>query len=67
MATSAKESTLKILKNFCIEEEGLGMIKEAIAKALVPVTIITFMGICALAPLYVTLGFMTRQMTESKR
>ena len=38
--------------------------REALAKALVPVTIITFCGICALAPLYVTLGLMTRQMNE---
>ena len=43
------------------------MIKEAIAKALVPVTIITFAGICALAPLYVTMSLMTRQMQESNR
>jgi len=42
------------------------MIKEAFLKALMPVTIITFCGICALAPLYVTMGIMTRQMTESK-
>jgi len=42
------------------------MIKEAFLKALMPVTIITFAGICALAPLYVTMGMMTRQMTESK-
>jgi len=40
------------------------MIREAFLKALVPVTIITFCGICALAPLYVTLGMMTRQMQE---
>ena len=40
------------------------MIKEAFLKALVPVTIITFTGIMALAPLYVTLGIMTRQITE---
>ena len=38
--------------------------REALAKALVPVTIITFCGICALAPLYVTLGLMTRQINE---
>jgi len=43
------------------------MIKEAFAKALVPVTIITFAGICALAPLYVTMSLMTRQMQESNR
>ena len=36
--------------------------KEAFAKALVPVTIITFAGICALAPLYVTMSLMTRQI-----
>jgi len=40
------------------------MIKEAFLKALMPVTIITFAGICALAPLYVTMGLMTRQMHE---
>jgi len=38
------------------------MFKEAFLKALVPVTIITFCGICALAPLYVTLGMMSRQL-----
>tara|TARA_R100000655_G_scaffold7848_2_gene20887 strand:+ start:3758 stop:3886 length:129 start_codon:yes stop_codon:yes gene_type:complete len=41
--------------------------REAFAKALVPVTIITFVGIMALAPLYLTMSLMTRQMTESKR
>ena len=40
------------------------MIREAFLKALVPVTIITFCGICALAPLYLTLGVMTKQMQE---
>ena len=39
------------------------MIKEAFLKALMPVTIITFAGIMALAPLYVTLGVMQRHMT----
>jgi len=38
--------------------------REALARALVPVTIITFAGICALAPLYVTMGIMTRQMQD---
>ena len=38
--------------------------KEAFAKALVPVTIITFAGICALAPLYLTMSLMTRQIHE---
>ena len=40
------------------------MIQEAFLKALIPVTIITFCGICALAPLYITLGVMTKQMQE---
>ena len=40
------------------------MIKEAFLKALVPVTIITFMSICAIAPLYVTMSLMTRQMQD---
>tara|TARA_Y100000591_G_scaffold333305_1_gene375551 strand:- start:8184 stop:8312 length:129 start_codon:yes stop_codon:yes gene_type:complete len=35
--------------------------REAFARALVPVTIITFVGIMALAPLYVTMSMMTRQ------
>ena len=38
------------------------MIREAFLKALVPVTIITFTGIVALAPLLVTLGVLNRQM-----
>jgi len=38
--------------------------REAFAKALVPVTIITFVGIMALAPLYVITGFMTKQFHE---
>ena len=41
------------------------MLREAFLKALMPVTIITFCGICALAPLYVTLGVMTKQMQET--
>ena len=41
------------------------MIKETFLKALVPVTIITFAGICALAPLYLTLGIMTRQIEKT--
>jgi len=40
------------------------MIKEAFLKALVPVTIITFMAICAIAPLYVTMSLISRQMQE---
>ena len=42
------------------------MFKDAFLKALVPVTIITFTGIMALAPLYVTLGVVTRQMNSGK-
>jgi len=38
--------------------------REAFAKALVPVTIITFVAIMALAPLYVTMSLMTRQMEK---
>ena len=45
-------------------DEILFNMRDAFAKALVPVTIITFTGIMALAPLYVTLGIMTRQITE---
>ncbi len=42
------------------------MLKEAFIKALVPVTIITFMALCAIAPLYVTMGMMTRQLNQDK-
>ena len=45
-------------------DEILFNMRDAFVKALIPVTIITFCGICALAPLYLTLGIMTRQMTE---
>ena len=45
-------------------DEILFNMRDAFAKALVPVTIITFTGIMALAPLYITLGIMTRQLTE---
>ena len=41
------------------------MFRDAFLKALMPVTIITFCAICALAPLYVTLGVMTKQMQET--
>tara|TARA_A100000171_G_C2113528_1_gene136423 strand:+ start:219 stop:350 length:132 start_codon:yes stop_codon:yes gene_type:complete len=40
------------------------MIKEAFLKALVPCTIITFMALCAIAPLYLTMGIMTKQLNE---
>ncbi len=43
------------------------MLKDAFLKALVPVTIITFTGIMALAPLYVTLGVMTKQVNKVNR
>jgi hypothetical protein len=42
------------------------MIKELLIKALVPVTIITFIALCAIAPLYVTMGMMTRQLNQDK-
>jgi hypothetical protein len=42
------------------------MLKEAFIKALVPVTIITFMALCAIAPLYVTMSFITRQLNQEK-
>jgi len=42
------------------------MFKDAMLKALVPITIITFTGIMALAPLYLTLGVITRQVQSSK-
>ena len=55
-----------LIKNDKIDrtDEILFNMRDAFAKALVPVTIITFTGIMALAPLYITLGIMTRQMTE---
>lgn len=40
--------------------------KEALLKALVPVTIITFTAIMALAPLYVTMSLMTRQIQNGR-
>tara|TARA_R100001086_G_scaffold227067_1_gene146014 strand:- start:84 stop:209 length:126 start_codon:yes stop_codon:yes gene_type:complete len=40
--------------------------KSIFARALVPVTIITFCGICALGPLYVTLGMMQRQIINNQ-
>jgi|TARA_Y100000114_G_C11674486_1_gene285457 hypothetical protein len=38
--------------------------RSAFARALIPVTIITFCGLCALAPLYLTVGIITKQMQE---
>ena len=43
-------------------EEILLSMRDAFAKALVPVTMITFIAIMALCPLYITMGFITRQM-----
>ena len=40
--------------------------KEALLKALVPVTIITFTAIMALAPLYVTMSLLTRQIQNAR-
>lgn len=59
-ATIKNEIILKILAIFW-------NMKEVLAKALVPVTIITFMAVCALAPLYVTLGIMTRVNVSGKK
>ena len=42
------------------------MMKEALLKALVPVTIITYTAIMALAPLYVTMSLMTRQIQNAR-
>ena len=42
------------------------MLKDAFLKALIPFTIITFTGIMALAPLYVTLGVMTKQINKTQ-
>ena len=39
------------------------MFRDAMLRALIPVTLITFMAVVALAPLYVTLSMMTRTMT----
>ena len=40
------------------------MFRQALLRLLPLTIIIVFSGICALAPLYLTLGIMTRQMTE---
>jgi len=56
---------VKLIKNDRmdnIEEILFNMIRDAFLKALVPVTIITFVGIMALAPLYVSMSLITRQM-----
>ena len=46
-----------------IEEILFNMFRDAMLRALVPVTLITFVAVMALAPLYVTLSMMTRTMT----
>ena len=47
-----------------IDEILFNMIRNAFLKLLPLTTIIVFSGLCALAPLYITMGIMTRQMTE---
>tara|TARA_Y100000114_G_C11641008_1_gene269271 strand:+ start:305 stop:439 length:135 start_codon:yes stop_codon:yes gene_type:complete len=41
--------------------------KQALLRLLPLTTIIVFSGLCALAPLYVTMGIMTRQMQEKTK
>ena len=41
--------------------------RQALLKLLPLTTIIVFSGLCALAPLYITMGIMTRQMTEKTK
>jgi len=43
------------------------MMKEAFLKALMPVTIITFMAICALAPLYVGLSVISTKVHQNSQ
>tara|TARA_R100000234_G_scaffold89733_1_gene57973 strand:- start:8946 stop:9122 length:177 start_codon:yes stop_codon:yes gene_type:complete len=45
-------------------DEILFNMRQALLKLLPLTTIIVFSGLCALAPLYITMGIMTRQMTE---
>jgi len=40
------------------------MIRAALIRAMVPMTILTFSIICTLAPLYVTMSLVTRQITN---
>ena len=56
--------TLMIKDKIDSTDEILFNMRDAFARALVPITIITFTGIIALAPLYVTLGIITREMTQ---
>jgi hypothetical protein len=43
------------------------MSREVWSKALIPVFMITFTGLCALAPLYVMGGYMIRTMNTQTR
>ena len=43
------------------------MFKQALLKALVPMTLITFTAIMAICPLYLTMSFLTRQLTEKTK
>ena len=40
------------------------MLRAALIRAMVPMTILTFSIVCALAPLYVTMGIVSRQIHE---
>ncbi len=48
-------------------DEILFNMRQAFLKLLPLTTIIVFSGLCALAPLYITMGVMTRQMTEKTK
>ena len=48
-------------------DEILFNMRQAFLKLLPLTTIIVFSGLCALAPLYITMGIMTRQMTEKTK
>ena len=54
--------TLMIKDKIDSTDEILFNMRNAFVRALVPITIITFTGIMALAPLYVTLGVLQRQL-----
>ena len=54
--------TLMIKDKIDSTDEILFNMRDAFVRALVPITIITFTGIMALAPLYVTLGVLQRQL-----
>ena len=48
-------------------DEILFNMRQVFLKLLPLTTIIVFSGLCALAPLYITMGVMTRQMTEKTK